>query len=63
LKLKLMGQFHETDLLSSAPGSGKKVVQERACKGMTVGAAGATVSGRGGGCWSRALVKIVLMVW
>ena len=27
---ELMGQFHETDLLSSAPGSGKKVVQGRA---------------------------------
>src|SRR5439155_11724091 len=27
---ELMGQFHGTDLLSSAPGSGKKVVQGRA---------------------------------
>ena len=38
---ELMRQFHEADLLSSAPGSGKKVVQGRAWRGATVGAAGA----------------------
>jgi hypothetical protein len=37
---ELMGQFHGVDLPSSAPGSGKKVVQGRAWRGTTAGAVG-----------------------
>ena len=47
---ELMSQFHGVDLLSSAPGSGKKVVQGRAWRGTTVGAAGAGGVSVGSGC-------------
>jgi hypothetical protein len=46
---ELMGQFHEADLLSSGPGSGKKVVQGRTWRGGTAGAAGG-VKAAGSGC-------------
>ena len=61
---ELVGQFHGVDLLSSAPGSGKKVVQGRACRGGVAPAArasGGSASGRG--CWSRAWARMVLTVW
>src|SRR5688572_8070315 len=41
---ELVHQFHEADLLSSAPGSGKKVVQGRAWRGAMAGAAAAGTS-------------------
>ena len=39
---ELMGQFHTRDLLSSAPGSGKKVVQGRAWRGGRLAGAAST---------------------
>src|SRR5262245_33416093 len=57
---ELMGQFHGVDLPSSAPGSGKKVVQGRAWRGAHAGGAG---GGAGSAWWSMAFTKIVLIVW
>jgi hypothetical protein len=60
-RAQLMGQVHAGDLLSSDSGSGKKVVQGRACRG-TIGL-GASGARPGSGCRSRAWSKIALMVW
>jgi hypothetical protein len=59
---ELMGQFHR-DRSSSAPGSGKKVVQGRAWRAGGAGPAAATGVREGSGCASSAWARIVFTVW